>query len=48
VREPLGKVSLAEPRCAEQKHRRELHGFVAGDGECEVLAQIVDDLDEIG
>jgi hypothetical protein len=42
VRQLLGEIGLAQAGLAEQQHRRELHGFVAGDRERQELAQVVD------
>jgi hypothetical protein len=46
--EPFREIGLAQPRFAQKQHRRELHRFVGGDGQRQTLAQIVDDVDEIG
>ena len=48
MREPLREVRLAEARLAEQQHRRELDRLVAGDGERQELAQVVDDAPKLG
>ena len=46
--ELLREIRLAETRLAEEQHRRELHRFVAGDGERQEFAQVVDDAREVG
>ena len=44
----LREIRLAEARLAEQQHRRELDRLVAGDGERQEFAQIVETCVEIG
>ena len=46
--EVFGKVSLAKARLPEQQDRRELHGLVAGNSECEEFLEVVDHRAEIG